>query len=45
MESWLRIIRDAVPKQPLPHGAPGTPAAPVKRVNKTLMDKIKAGQR
>ena len=42
MESWLRIIRDAVPKQPLP---PGAKPAPVKRVNKNLMDKIKAGQR
>ena len=44
MESWLRIIRDAVPKQPLPHGAEAVWKS-VKRVNKNLMDKIKAGQR
>jgi len=41
VESWLRIIRDAVPAQPAP---PGAKPAPVKRVNKKLMDKIKGRQ-
>ena len=39
------LVRASRRVQPTPAGAPGTPAAPVKRVNKNLMDKIKAGQR
>lgn len=42
VESWLRIIRDAVPRQP---ARPGAKPEPVKRVNKKLMDKIKASTR
>jgi hypothetical protein len=42
VEAWLRIIRDATPTRPT---RPGEKPEPVKRINKRLMDKIKATQR